>query len=482
MESKIILRADGNNNIGLGHVARCLALGELLRENFDVSFAISDPDPRLLPIIQKVISRLLLLKSTAESGEYMDDLVNHLAGNEIVVLDGYQFSETYEKTVKGKAVAVVTIDDIPSRHYVADSILNFCGDAVSEYSKALYTRVYAGLSYLFLRPPFLRTSFLKKEFNTRVFLNMGGSDSGNATLKVLDRLLTLLPGASIQIVVGHYYAYEESLIRVISSHPDITLHRELSAQQMHDLMCTCALAVVPPSTVSLEFISTGGLVFLHQTAANQTRLKKYLVDMQIAFDFSSWTSGELTFDVSLFEKIFARQRELVNGSSIERVKKIFRNLDLSRQLYFRKATQGDMEQCFQWSNDPEARKFSYSMDPIPWDDHVKWFTRKIVSPDCFYFIVENHGAYFGQIRFDLTEQPETFQISYSIDAQWRGKGFGQILLNKSIQQLCKYARVKSIVGYVQRKNIPSIRAFESAGFVKTPAIKYPDSYKFELSV
>ena len=48
IKKKVVLRADGNSKIGLGHVYRLLALAEMLKEDFECVLAMNDTDDFVL--------------------------------------------------------------------------------------------------------------------------------------------------------------------------------------------------------------------------------------------------------------------------------------------------------------------------------------------------------------------------------------------------------------------------------------------------
>jgi UDP-2,4-diacetamido-2,4,6-trideoxy-beta-L-altropyranose hydrolase len=480
----IIFRADGNSEIGLGHISRCLALAETVSENYSIHFAVQDPDDGVLRAIGKITDTIIILPRLAPANPiFVEELNPYLKGNEIVVLDGYHFTEAYERNAKERALAVVSIDDIPNRPFLADVIFNFCGAIpVSVYSRAYYTQVFLGLDYLFLRSPFLKQAFKKKEYNDRLFLNMGGADPNNATLKVLTELIQLKYTGKIEVVVGNSYLHADSLRPLLNAHKSITVRKGLDADEMFDVMTACAIAIVPPSTVALEFLTTGGLLFLYQTADNQALLNGYLVEKKLAHEFRSVEFNSSSSMKPLFETMVNNQKGCIDGLSAARIKKIFSNLSLAGEVSIRRVTQADCEQCFQWANDPEARKYSYTTEPIPWENHVRWFTNKLADSTCVYFIAQHNTDRIGQIRFDSTDTPDCYQISYSIDKEWRGKGLSHPLLIKGIEELRKIKSVRQVIGYVQAKNTSSDKAFQRAGFKKLVSTNHQDSFKFELSL
>src|SRR5690242_18864490 len=145
-KTKIVFRADGNSQIGLGHVVRSLALAEMLHEAFDCVFAIQAPSPDLQQQIMAVCAEIIMLPvCTKQESNFINELDNHLTGNEIVVLDGYVFETAYQKYIKSKGCTLACIDDIYAYHFVADVIINHSGGIHKElYSVKPYTQCFLG--------------------------------------------------------------------------------------------------------------------------------------------------------------------------------------------------------------------------------------------------------------------------------------------------------------------------------------------------
>ena len=156
-KTKVVFRADGNSEIGLGHVIRSLALSEMLKKEFDCVFAIQEPSEALYEQIMAACGNIIQLPACSENEyTFINELDNYLFGNEIVVLDGYRFSTNYQQQIKSKGCSLVCIDDIHSYYFVADAIINHAGGiSKDEYSSEKYTQFYLGPQFALLRPPFL---------------------------------------------------------------------------------------------------------------------------------------------------------------------------------------------------------------------------------------------------------------------------------------------------------------------------------------
>jgi RimJ/RimL family protein N-acetyltransferase len=252
---------------------------------------------------------------------------------------------------------------------------------------------------------------------------------------------------------------------------------------MAGVMELCGMAICPPSSVSFEYASIGGLLFLKQIADNQIEVKKYFIEQQLAFDYEMDFPRVLHSDLyheSL--RVVKNQHNVFDGKSDERLKAIFKMLGIALKLSFRKADSEDLMICFEWANDPEVRRLSYNSDPIALEDHIRWFHNKIKSPNTHFYIIEYSSKPIGQIRFEGTDE---LIISYLISSEMRGKGLGSLILKEGVKTIIKNSeKVRNISGYVKEENIPSCKAFEKAGFLKSSSseIPYPNSVKYEMLI
>src|SRR5688572_723719 len=139
---KIIFRTDGNSNIGLGHIMRCIALSQMLKEDFNnIVFFIREPSESISELFKREGIQLV---SLIEEEEFFSTL----SAKEIVVLDGYHFDTAYQKKVKSSGSQLVCIDDLRDKHFVADILINPAPGLVeAEYDAEKYTRFLLGADY-----------------------------------------------------------------------------------------------------------------------------------------------------------------------------------------------------------------------------------------------------------------------------------------------------------------------------------------------
>jgi spore coat polysaccharide biosynthesis predicted glycosyltransferase SpsG len=95
----------------------------------------------------------------------------------------------------------------------------------------------------------------------------------------------------------------------------------LDAEGMKKLMVKCAVAICSPSTVSYEYLSIGGELYLYVIADNQTHIFKYFISESLAFPFDNFRIDDNT----LLRRVLNNQNRIFDGKSQERIKKAILN-------------------------------------------------------------------------------------------------------------------------------------------------------------
>lgn len=159
----------------------------------------------------------------------------------------------------------------------------------------------------------------------------------------------------------------------------------------------------------------------------------------------------------------------------ERIKGLLYGMD----LYLQKVRQTDMDLLYQWANDPDVRKMAFHTETIPYEDHVKYFTKLLADASAHQYIMYQGELPIGQIRLNV-EGNEAL-IDYSIAAGYRGKGYGSELLQLVKKQVVtdRIENVTKLVGQVKYENPASASVFEKCGFTKREMQEYIQ-YEFWL--
>ncbi|MBX7088648.1 MAG: GNAT family N-acetyltransferase [Leptospirales bacterium] len=131
-------------------------------------------------------------------------------------------------------------------------------------------------------------------------------------------------------------------------------------------------------------------------------------------------------------------------------------------LELRRARPEDADLLFRWVNDPVVRENSFQTRTIEYQNHLRWFTSRLQSPDCEIFILcdtEVSPPEIGQVRFERNADG-AFEIDYSVHSSQRGKGRGNELVRLGLEQMFLKLRQRiKFIGRVKSANVASQRVF-----------------------
>lgn len=129
-------------------------------------------------------------------------------------------------------------------------------------------------------------------------------------------------------------------------------------------------------------------------------------------------------------------------------------------MEIRDVTLSDARLLFDWANDPATRANSFHSEPISWENHLSWLEKKLKSGSSSFYLFTIDEEPVGLVRM---EGSEPSIIGVTVAPNHRGKG----LSSKMIRSACTAFRKKndsSVLAYIKLSNIPSLKAFEKAGF------------------
>lgn len=246
----MVFRADADGVIGYGHFVRSVALAAYLRHDFDCIVATRNadaghPSDWQMSLVADAGASLLSI-STADLDSFDSQFVDSIAPSDIVVLDNYYFTTEYQRLVRSRVKALVCIDDMHDRHFVADVVMTVCPLTRADFSLEDYTRFYGGVDRAFLREPFFAPAVRRESQATvrRVAVAMGGADPFHLTDKVIAAMRHILPEVEIDVMAGQSVDVSESA--------HVHLHRQASASDIVEVFDRAGLGVFPASTVCVE--------------------------------------------------------------------------------------------------------------------------------------------------------------------------------------------------------------------------------------
>jgi UDP-2,4-diacetamido-2,4,6-trideoxy-beta-L-altropyranose hydrolase len=284
-EMKLLMRADGDAQIGAGHVMRCLALGQAWQDaGGQVVLAMATKIPTLETRLQQEGMEVIHLSVSLGSA---DDALQtaHLAREQQadwLVADGYLFGADYQRFMKESGLRLLLIDDYGhATHYYADWVLNQNIHAHPGIyaAKELYTRLLLGTQYALLRREFWQWRGWQRqhpEVAGKILITLGGSDPDNVTGKVLQSLGLVKPeGLKAVVVVGGAnlrYQSLEGLAGKLNHHVRLVVN----ALNMPELMAWADLAISAGGSTCWELAFMGLPMMTLVLAENQEPIAESL--------------------------------------------------------------------------------------------------------------------------------------------------------------------------------------------------------------
>lgn len=229
----LIIRVDGNIDIGTGHFMRCLSLAQYWQKNGGkIYFVMNNPQSLEDKIFSEDMCLIKLDEVPASQDDALKviDVFNKLNGDWLVV-DGYHFKSDYINFIKKNNINLLLFDDEGQLdNYSADIILNqnLHANSINYTSVEEYTKLLLGTNYVLLRKEFLKYLDYEKPIKkiaTNVLVTLGGSDKNNYSLKVL-KAIDCIGDDSINIIVllGSKNIHKQSILDFIDeSNVNITL-------------------------------------------------------------------------------------------------------------------------------------------------------------------------------------------------------------------------------------------------------------------
>lgn len=294
---RAVVRVDASEQIGLGHVMRCLALAQVLRsQGAEVDFICRTLSGHAMDLIRAQGFRVVVLRAPTpgdaiterrtKHAEWLgvdwfvdrDETLSVLQTMEIpdwLIIDNYALDDGWERAMRGKVRNILVIDDLSDRRHDCDALLNqnYAQDPRSQYHGLLgdSARILAGPRYALLRPEFAAIrATVGKRLNVlkRLLVFLGGADPHNETGKVLQALEHPdFEALTVDIVVGASNPHLRAIMDRCVSRPRWQTHSHIP--DFHRLMVEADLAIGAPGSAAWERCVVGLPSIMIAVADNQ---------------------------------------------------------------------------------------------------------------------------------------------------------------------------------------------------------------------
>ncbi len=201
---RVILRADGEENLGMGHIYRCLSIAYHLTGH-KILFVTKKKYTLGVKKIEESFFPVRLIEEDEDIYSVIDEFYP-----DIVINDILDTEENYMVKLRRKVSRIVNFEDRGNGAKYADCVIN------ALYPEKTYKNVYNGFQYFFIRDEFLTA--IPKRFSDevqKIVVLFGGSDPSDLTRKtygIFKRIAKDYPKLEFHIITGFGYKYKNKIV------------------------------------------------------------------------------------------------------------------------------------------------------------------------------------------------------------------------------------------------------------------------------
>lgn len=498
---RIVFRCDASSTIGSGHVARCMALAQALRERGAHSELIARglpsqvrellvapagvtvhdlPAPAAQDRARKDKGAALTHAGWLDTPQHVDaaQTAAVLASGERadwLIVDHYALDARWERAVHEHAARVLVIDDLADRDHTCDVLLdqNFFLDAAARYARRVPVNAerLLGPKYALLRHEFAEARGQLPERDgaiRRILVCFGGFDGAQQTVRALEAIEEAqLPNIAVDVVVGTHHPERQAIEAWCARHPQSTLH--VAVDRMGGLIAQADLAIGASGVMNWERACLRVPAIIASVAENQHPVARDFaahcgcIYLGLAQDWRAATLAGLLRGLAgtphLVRAIAERAGSLTDGQGARRVAARL----LPHTVSLRRARAADCMAIHAWRNAGETRSYSADPRPIPLEEHERWFARVLADAATALLVAEDGQGPVGVLRYDVRGGEAAVSV-YLVPGK-AGRGWGAALLRAGTNWMQEHhPRVKRLRAQISPDNARSLTAFATAGY------------------
>jgi UDP-2,4-diacetamido-2,4,6-trideoxy-beta-L-altropyranose hydrolase len=335
---KVVFRVDASLKMGLGHVMRCLALAnELKQQNHEIIFICRDLTHNLTSLIKYPVSALPKNDNFESDDLYLNWLgatqdqdaeqtIKAIPKNtDLLIIDSYALDEIWHKKLRTYTKKIMVIDDLADRKFDCDILLNQnLGTQTEDYKYKVPNdcELLLSCNYALLRPEFsnLREKALIKRQSTReiknILISMGGIDITNKTYEILQDISDNL---NIVVVLGSASPHNKMIISYAKEKENIKVL--IDADNISGLMFDADLAIGAGGSTSWERCCLGLPTLLYVLAENQRKIAENLEELDAVkiVDNLGVDLQNIINDFSFWQTMSERAQTVCDGVGVKRI-------------------------------------------------------------------------------------------------------------------------------------------------------------------
>ena len=275
----VLIRADGNEKIGSGHIMRTKSIAnELKGLGAKVLYALADERGKRL--INNEFQSVVL----SSNYECLDDEINTLSSVikeqkiKLILLDSYFVTPKYFKELK-KLAKVAYIDDLDAFAYECEALINYGAFFDKNEYKArqnLAKKHFLGSEFAPLRAEFGSTQKSSKNTQKKqVLLTTGNTDLLGIMPRLLEAFLSdeSLKNLEFLAISGAFNEHENQLLALSAKHKNIKVLK--NPENMAQIMAEADFVLSAGGSTLYELASLAKAVICFSIAANQNNIKSW---------------------------------------------------------------------------------------------------------------------------------------------------------------------------------------------------------------
>lgn len=441
----IAFRCDGDARVGAGHVARCLQIA--------LAFEAAGTATRFVGSFDGIAADLLAAAGVASVAPVGDENLGVGAGVHAVVVDSYEIDPARIEAA-GRALPVAAVLDDGAAPAVA-AALCYHLDAEQRIAVPDRTRRIVGVDVAPVSPAL--SAARRARGLATALVTAGGGEAGREVARAATgELLALDPALEIFVAAPGAPLVDDDRVTWA------TLRGGLAER-----IAWADVAVSAAGSTPYDLACAGVPTALRAFAANQWPILHAFVDHGLAVADVAGLS-----DAGARAALAAAGPRHVDGYGAFRARDAlaaaFAGRPAPRVLRYRPATAADADRLLAWRNDPHVRAMSFRSDPISVAQHRAWLAGVLADEHRTLLVAEADGAPVGTVRFD--REGARAQISVAVAPDARGRGLGtQMIAETTELQLAAHPQLADVLAEIQARNLPSLKAFERAGYLPAPA-------------
>jgi UDP-2,4-diacetamido-2,4,6-trideoxy-beta-L-altropyranose hydrolase len=290
---KVVIRVDASEQMGTGHLIRCMTLAEGLRhQGAEVQFICREHPGNLIHLVAGAAFPVKVLPAPQPQGNLGEDYAAWLGVSQNtdavetlqalaeqrpdwLIVDHYGLDRTWEQQLRPHVDRLFAIDDLANRLHDCDGLLdqneNAGGETRYRGLVPAGCRLLVGARYALLHPEYATYRQLQPPRTgeiRRVLIFFGGTDSYNMTGKALSALSAPeFEALTVDVVVGAMNPHRNRLEQQAAGRSRTAIHYYRS--HLADLMAQADLALGAGGATTWERCCLGLPALVVSVAENQ---------------------------------------------------------------------------------------------------------------------------------------------------------------------------------------------------------------------